>query len=927
MKTIKLLVFAPALFLSLYSFSQGTLQQQNSNISEIDYSTQIGPNGQIRCNTMQMDALRRANDPTLPSLYQEEMWLQERIVQMKAEQALQKSAGNIPKLTVLTIPIIFHIFTDGAGADNVSATIVQNQLTQLNLDYRNLAGSGFAVAADVEIEFCLAMKNEAGNLLAEPGINRITSYGQGPFSDTQFDGSMKAATIWNPDNYFNVWVANLSGGLLGYAQFPSNSGLGGMPTNGGAANTDGVVIIYTSLGSVANPQGSAGSAYNKGRTLTHESGHWLGLRHVWGDGGCSVDDYCNDTPKSDASNFGCPNTNSCTDAYGAPWPTANPADMVENYMDYTDDACMDTYTADQKTRMRAVMTLSPRRASLAASTKCQVAVGDDAGISSINSPSGSICGSTVNPSVVIYNYGTTTLTSANILYNLDGASNSTYNWTGSLAAGASATVSLGVMSPSAGAHTLNVTTNLPNGAADVNTANDANSSAFTIIVGGEIITLTIDTDCYGEETFWELKDASTAIVASGGNTEVVIPPGGQQLGTAQGDAGAYGVEVQVVENFCLTSGCYDFVLYDDYGDGMNAAGSAAGCSVNGNWVITNASSAVLAQMSSPAFGNSDAGYFCLSAVETANFNVSSPKCVNTQVTFTDASSLATSWNWNFGAGASPATATGVGPHSVTYSSVGTKNVTLSINGGTDVSSQSIVINANPTAPTIAAGGSTTICQGSTVNLTSSQPSGNLWSTNASTATIAASTAGPYTVTYSDVNGCKATSAPTTIAVNALPSASLGSFSNLCVTASPITLTGGTPAGGVYSGTGVSGGTFTPSTAGTGTHVISYTVTDGNNCSRTVTSNIVVDACASIDEIENNSLIVFPNPTNTDLTIVSNTSTISSINVYDAAGRLVETLSDINTNEIKIDVTNYSTGVYNFEIKTETSTLRKRIIKN
>ena len=96
-----------------------------------------------------------------------------------------------------------------------------------------------------------------------------------------------------------------------------------------------------------------------------------------------------------------------------------------------------------------------------------------------------------------------------ILYNLDGGGNSTYNWTGSLAAGAITSVSLGVMSPSAGAHTLNVSTNLPNGSTDVNTGNDGNSSAFTMVIGGEVITLTIDTDCYGEETYWELKDAST----------------------------------------------------------------------------------------------------------------------------------------------------------------------------------------------------------------------------------------------------------------------------------------------------------------------------------------------------------------------------------------------------------------------------------
>ena len=915
MKTLKLLVFSPILFLSLISFSQGTIQQKNANNSEIDVSPQIGPNGQIRCNTMQMDALRRANDPTLPSLQQEEMWLQERMSQIKAEVAYEKSIGNVPKLTVFTIPIIFHIFTDGSGSDNVSATIVQNQVAQLNLDYRNLAGSGFAVAADVEIEFCLAMKDEAGNLLAEPGINRITSYGQGPFTDTQFESSMKAATVWNPNDYFNVWVASLSGGLLGYAQFPSNSGLAGMPANGGAANTDGCVILNSSLGSVANPQGSAAAPYNKGRTLTHESGHWLGLRHTWGDGGCSVDDFCNDTPLSGGSNYGCPNTVSC-----------GSADMVENYMDYSDDACMDTYTQDQTDRMRTVMTVSTRRASLAASTKCQVAVGDDAGIASITNPSGSICGSTVNPTVVLNNYGTTTLTSVEILYNLDGAANSTFNWTGSLAAGANTNVSLGAMSPSAGAHTLNVTTNLPNGATDVNTANDDNSSNFTIIIGGEMVTLTIDTDCYGEETYWELKDASTALVASGGNISVVIPPGGQQLGTAQGDAGAYGVEVQVVENYCLASGCYDFVLYDDWGDGMNAAGDP-GCTVNGNWVITNASSTVLAQMSSSAFGNSDAANFCLNPVETANFNVSSPKCVNSQITFTDASTLATSWDWDFGVGATPATASGAGPYNVTYSSAGTKTVTLSINSGADVSNQSVVISAYPSAPTISAGGSTTICQGSSVILTSSQPSGNTWSTSATGSSISATAAGAYTVTYTNGSGCSATSAPTNVTVNAAPSASLASFSTLCVYASPFALSGGSPAGGTYSGNGVSGGTFTPATAGAGTHVITYTIVDGNGCSGSATSNQVVDACASIDEIENNSLIVFPNPTNTDLTIVSNTSAISAINVYDAAGRLVETLSDINTNEIKIDVTNYSTGVYNFEIKTETSTLRKRIIKN
>ena len=88
----------------------------------------------------------------------------------------------------------------------------------------------------------------------------------------------------------NVWVADLSGGLLGYAQFPSNSGLGGLNANGGAASTDGVVHLYSTIGSVANPF-PGGAPYNLGRTMTHEVGHWLGLRHIWGDANCG-NDFC-----------------------------------------------------------------------------------------------------------------------------------------------------------------------------------------------------------------------------------------------------------------------------------------------------------------------------------------------------------------------------------------------------------------------------------------------------------------------------------------------------------------------------------------------------------------------------------------------------------------------------------------------------------
>lgn len=305
------------------------------------------------CATMEIDAYHRQNHPEEGTLEEFERWLAPLVDEYKSRATIGYRAP------VLTIPVVFHIITDGAGVDNVSAALIQAQLDQLNLDFRNLAGSTDPVASDVEVQFCLATLDPADNVMAEPGINRVTAHGGGPFTTNVVDNTIKPATQWDPEQYMNIWSANLSNGLLGWAQFPSNSGLAGMNANGGAANTDGVVIGAGTVGSVANPGPSA--PYNLGRTLTHEVGHWVGLRHIWGDGGCGVDDFCGDTPESDASNGGCPNHTSC-----------GTQDMVENYMDYTNDACMNIFTADQKARVRAVMAASPRRANLPNSTKCGV---------------------------------------------------------------------------------------------------------------------------------------------------------------------------------------------------------------------------------------------------------------------------------------------------------------------------------------------------------------------------------------------------------------------------------------------------------------------------------------------------------------------------------------------------------------------------
>ncbi len=595
-----------ALVLGVLSLSVGVFAQDIVPMKKdlhahdhITYKSIVGPDGQVRCHTMENDSIMRANNPNLPTLAEEEEALQQEIAKFKAAQL----NGEAKKIQY-TIPVIFHIFTDGSGNENISAAQVQAQLDQLNIDYADQAGSPYAQSADTEIQFCLAQVDEGGAPLAEPGINRITSYGDGPFSNGDFEGGMKAATQWDPADYFNIWVADLSGGLLGYAQFPSNSGLSGLNTNGGSANTDGCVILYSTVGSVANPF-PGGAPYNLGRTLTHEAGHWLGLRHIWGDGGCGASDFCNDTPESDGSNFGCPNVTNC-----------GSQDMVENYMDYTNDACMHTFTEDQKTRMQTVMSVSPRRSTLGQNNVCQLStVTDDIGVLSIDAPTGSICAESFTPEVTVRNYGSNNVTSFTLNYDVDGGANQTENWTGTLAAGQTVTLTLPNSSAANGAHTFNAATSSPNGNADSNTSNDDDSEAFTINGSGVEVEFELQTDCYGEESVYELYDAGNNLVYTGGNQNVTIPVTATQ-NTAGTDPGVYPNESTITETWCLTQGeCYEFTLWDAYGDGLNGT-AVTGCNTDGDYTITDNFGTVLASMQAPngAFAFSETANFCLSGV-------------------------------------------------------------------------------------------------------------------------------------------------------------------------------------------------------------------------------------------------------------------------------------------------------------------------
>ncbi|MDB2657431.1 T9SS type A sorting domain-containing protein [Crocinitomicaceae bacterium] len=232
---------------------------------------------------------------------------------------------------------------------------------------------------------------------------------------------------------------------------------------------------------------------------------------------------------------------------------------------------------------------------------------DDASIQTVIEPNGLICGESISPVITLRNAGSNNLTSVDISYNIDGAGTQTLNWTGNLPQNGTEDIYLPATTSTAGAHVYNAFTTNPNGTTDSNPTNDAATSSFTIDPTGILTNINITTDCYGYENSWELRDLSSNLVAEGGN--LAVPPGGAQNAN-QGDPGAYGNEITIVEKLCLTADCYDFTIFDDWGDGLEGS-SAFGCSVDGTYDITNGSGTVLASMQNVDFGNSETVNFCV----------------------------------------------------------------------------------------------------------------------------------------------------------------------------------------------------------------------------------------------------------------------------------------------------------------------------
>jgi hypothetical protein len=291
-----------------------------------------------------------AKNPSLQNSFQLVEQQIERTIANSKKYAARDTSSN----EIINVPVVIHVIYKSA-VQNISDAQILSQLEALNKDFAHLNDDRINtpvafknLATDTKIKFCLAQVDPKGKKTS--GIIRK----QSNFEVFTADDGMKFSAsggddAWDSQRYLNIWVCALSARSLGYATPP-----------GGPADKDGLVIAYDAFGTV----GTLRNPFDKGRTATHEVGHWLGLKHLWGDDNCGNDDV-DDTPRQKTYNYGSPIfphlTDCSLDANG---------DMFMNYMDFSDDAVMNMFTIGQKKRMRALFAKGNIRNSFLASFAC-----------------------------------------------------------------------------------------------------------------------------------------------------------------------------------------------------------------------------------------------------------------------------------------------------------------------------------------------------------------------------------------------------------------------------------------------------------------------------------------------------------------------------------------------------------------------------
>lgn len=303
----------------------------------------VSKNEDVQADAQATAAAKRdcSSMENLDRLIQEDPSLQSRMSDIESFTRRLLADPNAARLLpdgTIEIPVVVNVLYNTA-AQNVSLTQIQSQIDVLNEDFSatnadyNLTSTYNSVkSGNIGVRFVL-----------DQVIRKSTTKASWRTDDAMKKSNRGGISPTSPTTKLNLWVCNLSGGILGYAQFP-----------GGSSATDGVVIDDNAFGRT----GTAAAPFNKGRTATHEVGHWMNLRHIWGDATCG-NDQVGDTPLHNTANYGCPSAGHLSTCSGTP------VEMTMNYMDYTDDACMYMFSLGQKARMLAVFATGGPRNSFA----------------------------------------------------------------------------------------------------------------------------------------------------------------------------------------------------------------------------------------------------------------------------------------------------------------------------------------------------------------------------------------------------------------------------------------------------------------------------------------------------------------------------------------------------------------------------------
>jgi Pregnancy-associated plasma protein-A len=330
---MKFKAFAFCLTVGVSLFTLSSCRQDNNHLSQFEDADFVTESKEHRCESDAHNDYLMAKSPVF------------RQNRDKIESFTTRFTENYGKQlktrAVVTIPVVFHIIYNTA-AENVTDAQVAAQIDVLNQDYRKMNADINQVPtvfqgleADMEVQFVLAKRTPAG--AATTGIERrqTTIVGFDDITESMKSYAAGGLDAWDAQKYLNIWTCNLTGGILGYAQFP-----------GGPDATDGIVIRSNAVA------GGSSINYGYGRTATHEVGHWLNLYHTFRGGcdrkGTTGSDFVDDTPNVRTATYGCPKRigNSCSND-DAP-------DMTMNYMDYVYDVCMFMFTQGQKVRAKSV---------------------------------------------------------------------------------------------------------------------------------------------------------------------------------------------------------------------------------------------------------------------------------------------------------------------------------------------------------------------------------------------------------------------------------------------------------------------------------------------------------------------------------------------------------------------------------------------